>query len=328
MSLLFAVQFALPLLLIVWLAFAAPLSVSGFWIHTAAAAACLWAMALLGIWLLPPWWAPYGFGVGLGVAVWVGLRQRRPFASAWPVTRAAWFVATLFVALGVASAYGIVVALRSRTVPAGLTVNLAFPLGPGSYLVVNGGSEVNTNAHLMILDTSVPRFRAYRGQSYGVDIVELDAVGLRVDAARGAQPADPTVYRIYGARVLAPCAGLVVLAVDGLPDMQVPEVDRQHLAGNHVLLRCVQGKSEAQSSIGVDVLVGHLRPGSVQVRPGATVAVGDWLGSVGNSGNTGEPHLHVHAQLAGPAGAPLGGDPLPIFFNGRYPGRGDRIESR
>lgn len=69
--------------------------------------------------------------------------------------------------------------------------------------------------------------------------------------------------------------------------------------------------------------VGHLRPGSVQVRPGATVAFGDWLGSVENSGNTGEPH--VHAQRPGTAGAPLGGDPLPMLFDGRFLVCGDRI---
>ena len=126
---------------------------------------------------------------------------------------------------------------------------------------------------------------------------------------------------IYGVRVLAPCAGQVVLVVDGLPDMQVPEVDRDHLAGNHVMLRCADPNTNA------DVLLGHLQPGSVQVRAGATVAVGDWLGSAGNSGNTGEPHLHVHAQRPGPAGAPLGGDPLPVLFGGRFPVRGDRIES-
>ncbi len=92
---------------------------------------------------------------------------------------------------------------------------------------------------------------------------------------------------------------------------------------NHVLLRC----ANRDSGGGADALIGHLRSGSVQVRPGTTVAVGDWLGSVGNSGNTGEPHLHVHAQAPGPAGTPLGGDPLPILFNGRHPVRGVRIES-
>ncbi len=319
---LFVAQFAVPLALMLWMALAPPRSASLFGLQFAASAACLWALAVLGIWLLPPWWAPHGFGFGLGVVAWVGLRQRWPFASSWPVTTGAWVVAALFIALGAASAYGIVLASRSRTVPPGPAVNLAFPLGPGTYLVVNGGSDISTNAHLMTLDTSVPRFRAWRGQSYGVDIVQLDPFGLR---ARDVQPADPQAYRIYGARVLAPCAGQVVLAVDGLPDMQVPEVDREHLAGNHVLLRCASG--DAGTGAGADVLVGHLRPGSLRVRPGANVAAGDWLGAVGNSGNTGEPHLHVHAQAIGPADAPLGGDPMPILFNGRYPVRGDRIES-
>ena len=117
--------------------------------------------------------------------------------------------------------------------------------------------------------------------------------------------------------MLAPCAGGVVIAVDGLLDMRVPEVDRDHLAGNHVMLRCAEG----------DVQLGHLRPGSVRVHAGSHVAVGEWLGSVGNSGNTGQPHLHVHAHGRGPNGAPLGGDPRPIQCNGRFPMRGDRVQA-
>ena len=318
MTTLFLLQLALPLVLIGGLAFAPPRTLAGFCIQVIASAAALWAMSLIGIWLLPPWWAPHAFGVALTMAAGLGLRRRGPFASAVPVTWASWIVAAIFVALGAASAYGIVIAMRSRTPPPGPVVNLAFPLEPGAYLVVNGGSDIYTNAHLMTLDTSIPRFRAWRGQSYGVDIVKLDAFGLR---ARGVLPAGPKAYGIYGARVMAPCAGQVVTAVDGLPDMQVPEVDREHLAGNHVMLRC------ADTDINADVLLGHLRPGSVQVRAGASVAVGDWLGSAGNSGNTGEPHLHVHAQRPGPVGAPLGGDPLPVLFGGRFPVRGDRIES-
>ena len=195
-----------------------------------------------------------------------------------------------------------------------LPLNLAFPLEPVRYLVVNGGSSSSTNGHLETLDATAARYRAWRGQSYGVDLVALDSFGLR---ARGVQPADPRAYVIHGARVLAPCAGQVVIAVDGLPDMQVPEVDREHLAGNHVLLRCLDA----------DVMLGHLQPGSVQVHAGANVAVGDWLGWVGNSGNTGEPHLHIHAQDQGSTEAPLGGEPRPIQFNGRFPVRGDRFEA-
>lgn len=92
-------------------------------------------------------------------------------------------------------------------------------------------------------------------------------------------------------------------------------MDRKHMAGNHVLLRCPEA----------DVLIGHLSPGSLLVRPGDAVARGVWLGAVGNSGNTGEPHLQVHAQRPGPASAPIGGYPLPILFDGRFPVCGDLI---
>jgi hypothetical protein len=313
MNILFIAQVALPVALILWMALAPPSSVSGFVIQFAASATCLWAAAWLGIWLVPPWWAPWSFGAGLLAAAGLALRRRRPVASTLPESAGAWAVAVVFAALGVASAYGILIAWRSRAAPPAV-VNLAFPLGTGRYLVVNGGSGSSTNAHLETIDASEPRFRQWRGQSYGVDLVALDGLGLR---AKGLQPSDPRAYRIYGARVLAPCAGRVVLAVDGLPDMRVPEIDREHMAGNHILLRCADA----------DVLIGHLSPGSVQVRVGDTVAAGVWLGAVGNTGNTGEPHLHVHAQRPGPAGTPIGGEPLPIVFDGHFPVRGDRIGS-
>jgi hypothetical protein len=289
-------------------------SALGFVMQVFGSVAALAVMALQGIWLLPPWWAPYLFAVALLVAAWLGWRRIRPFSSAAPVTWGAWVVVAVFIALGMTSTYGTVAALQSRTAPEAGVVNLAFPLAPGRYLVVNGGGNISTNSHLETLDLAVPRYRAWRGQSYGVDLVAVDEFGLR---ARGVQAADPRAYRIYGVRVLAPCAGQVVIAVDGLPNMRVPEVDRDHLAGNHVMLRCADA----------DVLLGHLRQGSVRVRAGADVAVGDWLGAVGNSGNTGEAHLHVHAQGKGPTEAPLGGDPRPLRFNGRFPIRGDRIEA-
>jgi len=57
----------------------------------------------------------------------------------------------------------------------------------------------------MMLDPSVLGFRDWRGQSYGVDIVQWDALGLR---ACGVLTPEPKADRIYaGRRVLAPCAG-------------------------------------------------------------------------------------------------------------------------
>lgn len=321
MTRIYPFQLLTHLALVLWIGVFPPANRLGFTI-LAASLLALAAMALLGIWLLPPGWAPFCFGLAFGVAAWVGSSRRRPFASAMPGTWRAWTATALFGALGAASACAATIAPHSRSPPSPKTVHLAFPLERGQCLVVNGGSDISTNAHVRTLDANKPRFTAWRGQSYGVDLVKLGSLGLR---ASGVQPADPGAYRIYGARVPAPCAGQVVLVVDGLPDMRVPEVDRDHLAGNHVMLRCTQATVHAAAD--ADVLLGHLQPGTVRVAAGATVAVGDWLGSVGNSGNTGEPHLHIHAQGPGPAGAPLSGDPLAIVFASGFPVRGDRIES-
>ena len=37
-----------------------------------------------------------------------------------------------------------------------------------------------------------------------------------------------------------------------------------------------------------------MKPGTVRVKVGDTVGVGDLLGHVGNSGSSTEPHLHMH----------------------------------
>ena len=81
MTTLFVFQLVLPLVLIGWMTLAPPRTLVGVCIQVSATAAALWAMALLGIWLLPPWWAPCAFGVALLVATGVGVLRRRPFAS-------------------------------------------------------------------------------------------------------------------------------------------------------------------------------------------------------------------------------------------------------
>ena len=159
---------------------------------------------------------------------------------------------------------------------------------------------------------SADRFRNYRGQSYGVDIEAVDEFGLR---ASGLVPRDPSRYVIFGRPIYAPCSGLVLAAEDGHPDMQPPQADREHLPGNFVFLGCK----------GVHVLLGHMQRGTVRVRVNEPIEVGAVLGQVGNSGNTNEPHLHIHAQRPAEGGAFLSGDPLPIRLGGRFLVRNDRL---
>lgn len=314
MTTLFAVQFALPVLLVCWIALTPPRSRLGFAAAVAATACGLLAIALAGIALFPPWWTPYAFGLLLVPAslLALALARRRPPISVLPAGFGSWAVTVLFLATGVAAIYLSAHATVGRSPPSGKVVELRFPLAAGTYLIVSGGSAVSINPHLKTLDLAVPRFSAWRGQSYAIDIVKIDRFGLR---AAGLLPAEPGAYDIYGAAVLAPCAGEVVVAVDGLPDMRVPETDRTHLAGNHLILRCGE----------VNVLLGHLQPGSLKVAVGMRVDTGQHLASVGNSGNTGEPHLHIHAQQPGTPAEPISGTPLPMRLDGRFLVRNDRV---
>lgn len=309
---LFALQLAVPLILIAWIGIAPQRSLLGLCMQVVATAIGLFAIALSGIWILPPWWSPYVFAGLLFLATLIAVRRRRPFPTLRPTGLGAWAVALLYVSIGGIAGAQASRAIAGRDPPADRMVDLAFPLAGATFLIVNGGSDPSVNGHTKTLDATVPRFRAWRGQSYGIDIVEVDRIGLRGD---GVLPADPGAYRIYGAEVRAPCSGTVVSATNGLADMRVPEKDVAHLAGNHLILSCDD----------VDVVLGHLRSGSLKVAVGARVGAGDLLAEVGNSGNSDEPHLHMHAQEPGTYGEPMAGNPLPMRVGGRFLVRNDRV---
>jgi Peptidase family M23 len=307
---LYLLQAVVPVFFIGWLAIAPPLSAFGFLMQALGIGIGLIAISMTGIWAFPPWWTPRIFGVlliGASVAGW--LRQHhRPL---WPAAPIGWLSASAFAALSLYSANEARIAIAALQVPDGRVIDLASPFGPGTYLVANGGSGPSTNAHASLLDQSIAQHKPYWGTALGVDLVAINSWGFRAD---GLLPADPGRYVIFGRPVIAPCAGEIIAAVDGLPDMEVPRVDVSHLAGNYVILRCSD----------VEVLLGHFQRGTVRARVGDTLNVGDSIAQVGNSGNTSEPHLHINAMLPGSAGAPFSGAPIPILINGRYPVRNDR----
>jgi hypothetical protein len=311
MMTLYLLQSIVPLFLIGWLAFAPPRSVVGFWAQALAISIGLVAIGMTGIWAFPPWWAPYVYGVLL-VAAALSVLVRLRGQPLWPRGLMGWLSLVMFTVLAIYSANVTRIAFAETQAPKGRVIDMASPLGPGRYLVANGGGGPSVNAHATLLDQTIAQHRPYWGTSHGVDLVALDRWGFRAD---GILPADPARYIIFGRAVIAPCAGEIVAAVDALPDMLVPQVDRDHLAGNHVILRCS----------GVDILLGHFRQGTVRVRVGQRLNVGDAIAEVGNSGNTSEPHLHINAQVPGTADAPLAGAPIPIRINGRYLVRNDRL---
>jgi hypothetical protein len=226
--------------------------------------------------------------------------RRRPMSVAQQWRR--WVPVAFMGVLAVYFLGGIATGLWARRAPQE-SVALQFPLREGWFHVGHGGNHVMLNAHQVV-----------PSQRFAVDIVALSAGGWR---ARGLRPLELPDYYIWGAVVHSPCDGMVVHVVDGLPDLPIGERDGDRQAGNHVVIR----KQGAE----VLVLLAHLQQGSVRVAEGDQVRAGDPIGRVGNSGNTSEPHLHVHA-LRGGLDA-LRGTSVPMRFDGRFLVRNDTVRT-
>jgi len=183
--------------------------------------------------------------------------------------------------------------IRGLQTPEG-AVDLPSPLR-GKHVVLNGGVSPFTNAHYRV-----------RPQNYALDILGVNAFGARASLFGSSK--DLESYVIYEEPVLSPCDGTISVAVDDFPDLTPPERDTQNPAGNHVLIECGE----------IEVLLAHLKRHSIQVTTGEAVAVGDTLAAVGNSGNTTEPHLHIHAERGGDPGVILDGEAVPITIEGRF----------
>jgi len=193
---------------------------------------------------------------------------------------------------------------RGYAVPEG-TVDLSSPLRGGRYVVLHGGASPFTNGHFRV-----------RPQNYALDILGLNVLGMRANIL--GDRSDLKSYSIFGTDLYSPCAGTVAVAVDEYEDLIPPATDPEHLAGNHVLIECE----------GIEVLLAHMKQGSLRVGVGDAVTVKTVLGQVGNTGNTSEPHLHLHAEQEGEPGVILDGKAVPITIEGRFLVRGDIIAER
>lgn len=83
----------------------------------------------------------------------------------------------------------------------------------------------------------------------------------------------------------------MVSVEDGLPEEvpgKVPADSSPKTAGGNFVIVDIGGGNFA--------FYAHMQPGSVRVKAGDTVATGDVLGLVGNTGNTTAPHLHFRVM--------------------------------
>lgn len=307
-------QILLPLLLLFWFARFPAAGFLAFGLQAISVGAFMLGIGLAALWTMPPFWVPYLYGVCfLLIVAWHCLKGRFLGKGWWQASAGPTTLVLLGAGLGMVGGYMGYLAWLGRELPPVDTVDIAPPFGAGNYLVAHGGSSSLVNIHLHTLNESVARFEPWRGQSRALDIFRITPLGRHVE---GWKPADPTRYVTFGTPVVAPCKGEVSKIEDRVQDLQVPDMDRENLAGNYVAVNCGD----------FFVVLAHLRQGSLQVQVGDRLEIGDKLGEMGNSGNSSEPHLHVHAQRGLPADAPLSGKPLALTINGVFYVRNDRIK--
>ena len=179
-------------------------------------------------------------------------------------------------------------------------VELAFPFAQGTYYIGQGGGTSSINYH-----------HEDQSQRFALDIVALNDFGVR---AKGLMPENLADYAIYDREVKSPCNGIAISTHDGIADNRISETNTQEPAGNHVILACGT----------VRILLAHFKKGSIAVSGGQIVTEGETLGRVGNSGNSSEPHLHMHAYIGGTLDYNAG-QGVPMTFAGRFLVRGSTV---
>lgn len=99
----------------------------------------------------------------------------------------------------------------------------------------------------------------------------------------------PENYYCYGLPVLSPADGKIVSISDTDPDspIGIPLGHESNPGGNQIVIQVAPKEF---------LFLCHLKPKSINVKVGDHVKQGQELALVGNSGNTSEPHIHVHLQ--------------------------------
>lgn len=261
-------------------------------------------ISLIGIWPMT-----YGFYVRnlliilfFFIAVKSFLNTKRTFYMKMLNIKQATYGVVVLSIIGVLMS-DIIQATEGSFLPSMQHVDLEFPLRDGEFCVVQGGASEVINHHF-----NIP------AQKYAIDIVKLNALGL---TSNHKNPKEVEDFNIYGSTIYSPCDGTVTLIEDDHIDQKPMEMDPEHPAGNYLAL--------AMKNSHAILILAHIKKGSFKIKKGDLILKGQELAEVGNSGNTSEPHLHIHAVLDHTGDYLFTGEGIPMTFEGRFLVRNDRI---
>lgn len=260
-----------------------------------------------GLWYYPPSVARWGIAAVLLVVSALHLKRVEPLGS-FSIFRISHLATLASSSLGAVLIWQ---GVAGRVEPPLAKINLAPPMSASSNIcVVSGGSTLALNLHFLTSAAPEGQF-----EKHSVDFVKHDSWGNRMKRlGLHPQPQEIENYLVFGEPVYAPCQGRVIAMENAKSDHPAGRRFRDKSGSNYVTLRCGN----------TDVVLAHLKEGSLVVRLGQEVNIGYALGKIGHSGNTEEPHLHINAQTVVPDDRnETNPEPVIMTFDGRYLARGD-----
>lgn len=270
-------------------------------------------LMLIGFWVGGIWVYPPVYGLAVIAIVFIGLivlHFKRPISKASKF-RLFFSNSPLLLILPLAC-FMVWQGLAGRQTPVSEFIELSSPFKKNDgACILSGGISPLLNFHIFPSDK--PRDL---GQQYALDIIKLGPSGFRVKQGfiASPKPTDIEAYEMFGNTVYSPCDGVVVDQENNLPDQPIGGSDKTNTGGNGIVLQCGH----------YHVHLHHMKYGSVLVRLGDQIIAGQEIGEIGNSGNTLEPHLHLHAETVVKAGEPnVHGSSVHMRFDGRFMARGD-----
>lgn len=151
------------------------------------------------------------------------------------------------------------------------TTPLALPF-KGEWFTVWGGDTKAQNYHVI-----------QAGQRRAFDFLILGE-NNKTHERSGTRNED---YFAFGKPLYAVCDAEVIQVIDGVHDNKPGDMNPKDVTGNTVVLKTANDEY---------IFYAHFENQTIKVKEGQMVKKGQYLGNCGNSGNSTEPHLHLHIQ--------------------------------
>lgn len=215
----------------------------------------------------------------------------------------------------------------------------------GGYYLPYRQAEVPTGAFWANGESTTPQSHHFPdpGQRWAYDLTLFRWDGTRKvwTPYKGSPPttaaakADPTKFLAWGQKVYAMAGGTVIECRDSMPNQAVGVKDEHRRFGNAIWIRTADGEYTAYAHLQQGSIPDDLCPtqsvsawdGSIVHAEPVEVQAGQFLGLLGNTGNSSGPHTHLQLDRDAPVDVDdsdgRAGPALPLAFH-RYQGGLDR----